>query len=158
MPSITPFLWFDNQAEEAAQFYLSVFRDGKILSETRYGSAGPGPEGSIMTIQFELQGQQFTALNGGPHFKFNEAVSFVVRCETQAEIDYFWEALSDGGSKSQCGWLKDRYGVSWQIVPSYLLERITTGDPAKAEKMKAAMLRMRKLDTSVLQTAYEGAI
>src|ERR1700758_2309954 len=120
MPRITPFLWFDTQAEEAARFYVSIFRNSKIVNVARYGEAGPGPKGSVMTVDFELDGQEFIALNGGPHFKFTEAVSFVVNCDTQQEVDEFWEKLSAGGQQIQCGWLKDKYGLSWQIVPTVL--------------------------------------
>jgi len=122
MSKITPFLWFDHQAEEAAKFYTSIFKKSKIGTISRYGEAGPGPKGSVMTVAFNIEGQEFVALNGGPYFAFTEAISFVVDCKTQAEVDYFWDKLSEGGEKSRCGWLKDKYGLSWQIVPSGLVE------------------------------------
>jgi len=148
MPRITPFLWFDNNAEEAMDFYIAVFKGSKRLDVKRYGDAGPGPKGSVMTASFELDGQRFIALNGGPIFKFTEAVSFVVDCETQDEIDYYWNALTaDGGSESQCGWLKDRFGLSWQIVPKDIAALIST--PAAMQ----AMLKMKKLDIATLKAA-----
>jgi predicted 3-demethylubiquinone-9 3-methyltransferase (glyoxalase superfamily) len=152
----TPFLWFDNNAEEAMNFYISVFKDSKILSVTRYGEAGPGPKGSVMTGKFQLAGQEFTALNGGPHFKFTEAISFVVNCETQEEVDEFWEKLVEGGEESQCGWLKDKYGVSWQIVPTILVEMLQDKDPEKSQRVMKAMLQMVKIDIKTLKQAYEG--
>jgi predicted 3-demethylubiquinone-9 3-methyltransferase (glyoxalase superfamily) len=154
MQSITPFLWFNDNAEEAANFYLSVFKDGKISKVARYGEAGPGPAGSVMTIEFELRGQRFLGLNGGPHFKFTEAVSFVVSCETQQEIDDYWEKLSAGGSKSQCGWLKDRFGLSWQVVPSVLGDLATAKDAKKSQSMMKAMMTMTKLDIAQLKKAF----
>lgn len=157
MPSITPFLWFDDQAEEAVNFYLSIFDDAKVLTQARYGEVGPGPEGSIMTIEFELQGQKLVALNGGPHFTFNEAVSFVVNCETGEELDHYWEKLSEGGEQSHCGWLKDKFGVSWQVVPTLLHRLISDANQEKAQMVMAAMLQMRKLDMAGLQTAYDDA-
>jgi predicted 3-demethylubiquinone-9 3-methyltransferase (glyoxalase superfamily) len=153
---ITPFLWFDDKAEEAAALYVSVFDDGEIVHVARYGEAGPGTAGSVMTVTFELEGQRFIALNGGPHFKFTEAVSFVVDCETQDEVDRFWEQLSEGGEKSQCGWLKDRYGLSWQIVPAVLDELIADEDPEKARRATEAMLKMQKLDIAELKRAHAG--
>jgi predicted 3-demethylubiquinone-9 3-methyltransferase (glyoxalase superfamily) len=156
MQKITPFLWFDNQAEEAAEFYTSVFQNSRILNVTRYGEPGPGPEGSVMTVAFELDGQEFTALNGGPVFKFTEAISFVVDCQSQEEVDFLWETLSEDGEKGQCGWLKDRYGVSWQIVPTVLDELLSDPDPEKARRVNEAMLQMTKLDIPALQKAYEG--
>jgi predicted 3-demethylubiquinone-9 3-methyltransferase (glyoxalase superfamily) len=153
MQSITPFLWFNDNAEEAAKFYLSVFKDGKIGKVARYGEAGPGPAGSVMTIEFELRGQHFIGLNGGPHFKFTEAVSFAVSCETQQEIDDYWEKLSAGGSKSQCGWLKDKFGLSWQIVPSILGELATAKDAKKTQNMMKSMMTMTKLDIAQLKKA-----
>lgn len=126
MQKITPFLWFDNQAEEAMNFYVSIFKNSKALRLLRYGDAGPGPKGSVMTAEFQLEGQEFVALNGGPQFKFTEAISFVVNCETQEEVDYFWEKLSEGGAKSRCGWLEDKFGLSWQIVPTVLVEMYRT--------------------------------
>src|SRR2546421_7717519 len=147
MQKITPFLWYDDKAEEAANFYVSIFKNSKVLSLTRYGEAGPGPKGSVLTAAFELDGQKFVALNGGPHFKFTEAVSFVVNCETQEEVDYFWEKLTaDGGAESQCGWLKDKYGLSWQIVPTILPELFKNKDPEKTQRVMKAMLQMKKID------------
>jgi predicted 3-demethylubiquinone-9 3-methyltransferase (glyoxalase superfamily) len=155
MQKITPFLWFDNQAEEAANFYVSVFKDGKIKQIARYGDAGPGPKGSVMVVDFEINGQEFTALNGGPTFKLSEAVSFVVHCKTQDEVDYYWEKLSaDGGAPNQCGWLKDKYGLSWQITPDVLLELINDPDPAKANRVFSAMLTMGKIDIAKLREAH----
>jgi predicted 3-demethylubiquinone-9 3-methyltransferase (glyoxalase superfamily) len=133
MQKISPFLWFDNHAEEAMNHYVSIFKNSKVGSVTRYGDAGPGPKGSVMTASFELEGQQFTALNGGPQFKFTEAVSFVVSCETQEEVDEFWGKLSEGGQTQQCGWLKDKFGLSWQIVPSVLIEMMKDPDPQKSQ-------------------------
>jgi predicted 3-demethylubiquinone-9 3-methyltransferase (glyoxalase superfamily) len=155
---ITPFLWFDNQAEEAANFYVSIFKNSKLGKIVRYGEAGPGPEGSVMTVAFELEGQQFTALNGGPHFKFAEAVSFVVDCTSQAEVDYFWDKLTAGGGQpSQCGWLKDKYGLSWQITPRILIEFITDADQAKSQRVFRAMLRMTKIDIAKLAKLQQAA-
>ena len=155
MQKITPFLWFDDQAEEAVKFYTSLFKDSKIGQVSRYGEAGPGPAGKVMLIAFELAGQAFTALNGGPEFKFTEAVSFYVNCETQAEVDQLWEKLTDGGEESQCGWLKDKFGLSWQIVPSTLGNYIAGPDPAGAQRAMQAMLKMKKLDIAKLKQAYE---
>ncbi len=153
---ITPFFWYDNQAEEAMNFYVSIFKNSRVLGITRYGKSGPGPEGSVLTAAFELEGQKFTALNGGPRFKFNESVSFVVNCETQEEIDYFWEKLSsDGGQESQCGWLKDKFGLSWQVVPTILPELITSKDPKKSERVMQAIMQMKKLDLAKLKQAAE---
>jgi predicted 3-demethylubiquinone-9 3-methyltransferase (glyoxalase superfamily) len=156
MKGITPFLWFDNQAEEAMNFYVSIFRDSKVLGVTRYGDAGPGPKGSVMTAAFEIEGQKFTALNGGPLFKFTEAVSFVVNCETQEEVDHYWKKLSAGGQEVQCGWLKDKYGLSWQIVPTILPELMLSGDPRKANRVMQALMQMKKLDIAALKRAAEG--
>jgi len=156
MQKISPFLWFDNQAEEAANFYVSVFKNGKIKKIARYGEAGPGPKGSVMTVAFELDGQEFTALNGGPQFKFNEAVSFVVRCATEAEVDDYWDKLSQGGQTQACGWLKDRFGLSWQVVPNALIELATDPDPAKSQRVMRAMMQMTKIDIATLRQAYEG--
>jgi predicted 3-demethylubiquinone-9 3-methyltransferase (glyoxalase superfamily) len=161
MPKITPFLWYDDRAEEAANFYCSIFRNSKVGKITRYEGSGAQasgrPEGTVMTVAFELDGQKFTALNGGPHFKFTEAVSFVVNCETQEEVDYFWEKLTaDGGKESQCGWLKDKYGLSWQIVPAILIELLQDKDAAKAQRVMSAMLQMKKIDIATLQQAAEG--
>jgi len=153
---ITPFLWYDNQAEEAANFYVSIFKNSRILGVTRYGKSGPGPEGTVLTAAFKLEGQKFTALNGGPRFTFNESVSFVVNCETQEEIDYFWEKLSsDGGQESQCGWLKDKFGLSWQVVPTILPELITSKDAKKSERVMQALMQMKKLDLAKLKQAGE---
>lgn len=155
-PKITPFLWFDNNAEEAANFYVSIFPNSRILSANRYGAAGPGPEGSVMTISFELQGQHFTALNGGPVFKLNEAFSLFVNCETQQEVDELWQKLSAGGGPGQCGWLKDKFGLSWQIIPSALPRMLGDKDPAKSQRVMQAMLKMKKIDVEALQRAYDG--
>src|SRR5262245_47243010 len=155
MPKITPFLWFDNNAEEAVNFYTSVFPNSKITRMVRYGDAGPGPKGSVMTASFELDGQSFTALNGGPHFKFSEAISFVVHCKTQDEVDTYWSKLSAGGQESQCGWLKDKFGLSWQIVPTVLPELLADKDPAKARRVMEAMLQMKKIDIEALKHAQE---
>jgi predicted 3-demethylubiquinone-9 3-methyltransferase (glyoxalase superfamily) len=156
MQKITPFLWFDNNAEEAMNFYISIFKNSKILGVSRYGEAGPGPKGTVMTAKFQLDGQEFLALNGGPHFKFTEAISFLVNCETQEEVDEFWEKLSEGGEKSQCGWLKDKYGLSWQIVPTVLGELMQDKDPEKSQRVMRAMLQMNKIDIQTLKQAYEG--
>jgi predicted 3-demethylubiquinone-9 3-methyltransferase (glyoxalase superfamily) len=154
---ITPFLWFDGQAEEAANFYVSIFPNSKIGSTSRYGEAGPGPKGSVMTVAFNLDGLSFTALNGGPMFKFTEAISLVVHCETQAEVDHYWDKLSAGGQQVQCGWLKDKYGLSWQIVPNALIELAQDQDPAKSQRVMAAMMRMKKIDIAGLKAAYAAA-
>ena len=153
MRKITPCLWFDTEGEEAAKFYTSVFPNSKIVEITRYGSAGPRPEGTVMTVSFELDGQPFVALNGGPDFKFNEAVSFQVDCKTQEEVDSYWEQLSDGGEEGPCGWLKDRFGLSWQIVPTVLTELISDPDQEKAQRVMAAMLEMKKIDIGELERA-----
>ena len=156
---ITPFLWFDNNAEQAAQFYTSIFKNSKILNISRYGDAGPGPKGSVMVVSFQLEGQQFTALNGGPLFKFSEAFSFVVNCENQKEIDYFWNKLTaDGGRESECGWLKDKFGFSWQIVPTALGKLMGDKDPKKANRVMQALLQMKKLDIATLEEAAEGRV
>jgi predicted 3-demethylubiquinone-9 3-methyltransferase (glyoxalase superfamily) len=148
---ITPFLWFDNNAEEAMNFYISVFNNSKIITVTRYGDAGPGPKGSVLTAAFELEGQKFVALNGGPRFKFTEAISFVISCETQEEIDYFWDKLtSDGGQESMCGWLRDRFGLSWQVVPAEI-GSLLTGE--KSNQVMQALMQMKKLDLSTLRKA-----
>ena len=156
MQKITPFLWFDHQAEEAANFYVSVFKNSKILDISRYGEGGPGPEGTVMTVTFQLNGQEFTALNGGPIFKFTEAISFFVHCETQEEVDELWEKLSEGGEEGQCGWLKDKYGVSWQIIPAALMEMLQDKDPEKSKRVMEAMLQMRRIDIKALRRAYEA--
>ena len=155
MPKITPFLWFSDNAEEAVKLYTSVFKNSKILATTRYGEAGPGPKGSVMTIAFELEGQKFTALNGGPIYKFTEAISFVVDCTTQEEVDRYWEKLSAGGQPQQCGWLKDKFGLSWQIVPRILIELLTDKDAAKAKRVMKAMMKMNKIDIDKLKQAAE---
>lgn len=152
---ITPFLWFDSQAEEAAKFYVSIFNDSKITNISHYGEGAPVPAGTVMTVAFEIEGQQFTSLNGGPLFSFSEAISFVVHCKTQEEIDHYWEKLTDGGEESQCGWLKDKYGVSWQVVPDKLMELLNHPDAAKAQRVTQAMLQMVKLDLNVLQEAAD---
>ena len=153
MQKITPFLWFNDQAEEAVHFYTSIFKNSRILAETRYTEGGMGPKGTIMTIEFELEGQRFTALNGGPQFRFTEAVSFVVKCKNQEEIDFFWEKLSQDGSDQQCGWLKDKFGVSWQIVPENIAELMTQRDPEKGKRVMKALMQMKKLDIRKLQEA-----
>jgi predicted 3-demethylubiquinone-9 3-methyltransferase (glyoxalase superfamily) len=156
---ITPFLWFDDKAEEAAKFYTSIFKNSKIGNITRYDeeAAGPTgrPAGSVMTVDFQLGGQEFVALNGGPMFKFTEAISFVVNCENQEEVDYFWSTLSSGGEESRCGWLKDKFGLSWQVVPTVLIEMLTDQDTAKAKRVMHAMLQMDKIDIAVLKKAYD---
>ena len=156
MQKISPFLWFDSQAEEAAKFYVSVFGNSRILKTVRYGAAGPGPAGSVMTVVFELNGVQFTALNGGPLHRFSEAISFVVNCQSQAEVDTVWEKLSAGGQPDRCGWVKDRYGLSWQVVPSVLPVLLGDPDAAKAQRTMAAMLKMSKLDIAALEKAHAG--
>jgi predicted 3-demethylubiquinone-9 3-methyltransferase (glyoxalase superfamily) len=154
---ITPFLWFDSEAEEAANFYVSLFPNSKIEGVTRYGEASPGEPGSVMTVDFELNGQPFVALNGGPEFQFTEAISFLVHCETQEEVDNFWEKFSEGGEKGPCGWLRDRYGVSWQVVPTLLEELIRDPDPEKSQRVMKAMMEMGKIEIEPLRRAYEGA-
>jgi len=155
---ITPMLWFDTQAEDAALFYVSVFRDSRIITMSRYGKDSPGPEGSVMVASFELEGQRFTALNGGPAFTISEAVSFVVDCETQEEVDYYWDKLTDGGDDlaQRCGWLKDKFGVSWQIVPTALPDYVGGANPQGAQRAMQAMLKMKKLDIAALKRAYDG--
>ena len=153
MQKITPFLWFDNNAEEAVQFYTSIFKDSKILGTSRYGDAGPGPKGTVMTMKFELNGQEFIALNGGPHFKFTEAISFVVNCETQKEIDEYWAKLTAGGKEVQCGWLTDKYGLSWQIVPTVLGQLMQDKDPEKVKNVTQAFMKMVKMDIEALKQA-----
>lgn len=153
---ITTFLWFDNNAEEAAKFYVSVFKNSKILNTTRYGEAGPGPKGTVMTIDFELDGQRFTGLNGGPQFKFTEAISLVVHCKTQEEVDYFWEKLSEGGEKVECGWLKDKFGLFWQVTPDILLELLQDSDTQKSQRVMKAMMQMKKIDIEGLKRAAQG--
>jgi len=155
MQKITPFLWFDDKAEEAMNFYVSIFKNSKRGRVSRYGEAGPGPMGTVMVATFQLEGQDFIALNGGPHFKFTEAISLVVNCETQEEVDGFWEKLSEGGSRGQCGWLKDKYGLSWQIVPTALGELMSDPDPEKSKRVMQSMLQMKKLDIKGLRQAYQ---
>ena len=159
MQRISPFLWFDDKAEEAARFYTSIFKNSKIVNIARYGEAGAEvsgrPKGTVMTVTFQLEGQEFVALNGGPQFKFTEAISFVVNCQTQEEVDEYWEKLSDGGQEVQCGWLKDKYGLSWQIVPTILGEMLNDPDPKKAERVMKAMLQMKKIDIKGLKRVYE---
>ena len=153
MQKITPFLWFDNQAEEAMNFYVSIFKNSKVGSVTRYGDAGPGPKGSVMSVSFELDGQPFMALNGGPAFHFTEAISLFVSCENQQEVDELWGKLSEGGEKGRCGWLKDKYGLSWQIIPSGLLEALNNKDPERATRAMRAMLQMDKIDIERIRNA-----
>jgi predicted 3-demethylubiquinone-9 3-methyltransferase (glyoxalase superfamily) len=153
---ITPFLWFDKQAEEAANFYVSLFPNSKVLDVTRHGEAGPGEPGTVMTIDFELDGRPFVALNGGPEFKFTEAISFLINCESQEEIDELWEKLSEGGEKGPCGWLKDKYGVSWQVVPTLLDQMIRDPDAEKSQRVIRAMMEMGKIEIELLERAYEG--
>jgi predicted 3-demethylubiquinone-9 3-methyltransferase (glyoxalase superfamily) len=157
MQKVTTCLWFDNNAEEAVTFYTSLFKNSKVLEVARYGEAGPGPGDSVLTMRFQLDGVEIMALNGGPAFKFTEAISLSVDCESQAEVDELWEKLTaDGGEPSQCGWLKDRFGLSWQIVPRALIEMLGDPDPAKSKRVMEAMLKMTKIDTKVLQEAYAG--
>lgn len=152
---ITPFLWFDHQAEEAAAFYTSIFPNSEVVRVARCGKAGPGPVGSALTVEFKLQGQSFVALNGGPQFKFSEAISFLVNCQTQEEVDAYWEKLSAGGAQVECGWLKDKFGLSWQIVPTLLLKLLSDPDPEKSGRVIKAMMTMKKLDMRALQQAYD---
>ncbi|MEO8119960.1 MAG: VOC family protein [Rhodoferax sp.] len=154
MQKITPFLWFDNRAEEAMNFYTSIFKNSKVLTVTRYGDAGPGPKGTVMTASFLLDGQEFVALNGGPEYKFTPAISFVVNCESQQEVDDYWEQLGAGGREDQCAWLQDKFGVSWQIVPTILVKLLSDPDPIKAQRVMAAMMKMKKIDIAALKRAY----
>jgi predicted 3-demethylubiquinone-9 3-methyltransferase (glyoxalase superfamily) len=156
MQKITPFLWFDNQAEEAMNFYISVFENSKVLSVTRYGEEGPGAKGTVMNARFLIEGQEFVALNGGPQFTFSPAISLVVNCETQEEVDYFWEKLSEGGEEQGPGWIKDKYGVSWQVVPIVLGEMLNDQDPLKSQRVMKAMLQMDKIDIKTLMQAYNN--
>jgi predicted 3-demethylubiquinone-9 3-methyltransferase (glyoxalase superfamily) len=155
MQKITPFLWFDGKAEEAMNFYISIFKNSKVVSVHRYGDAGPGPKGTVMAATFQLEGQAFTALNGGPQFTFSPAISFFVSCQTQQEVDELWERLSEGGEKQNCGWLRDKYGVSWQIIPSALGEMLNDTDRIKANRVMKAMLQMHKIDIKGLKQAYD---
>ena len=154
---IMPFLWFDHQAEEAAGFYVAIFPNSKIGKVARYSDVGPGPAGSVMTVEFQLDGQSFVALNGGPIFKFTEAVSFVVNCQTQEEVDHYWARLAEGGAEVQCGWLKDKFGLSWQIVPTVLPQLLSGSDPARSKRVVQALMGMKKLDVRELQRAYDNA-
>jgi predicted 3-demethylubiquinone-9 3-methyltransferase (glyoxalase superfamily) len=156
MQKITPFLWFDGQAEEAMNFYTSIFKNSKVVSVHRHGEAGPWPKGTVMSAAFQLDGQDFMALNGGPHFTFSPAISFFVNCKTQEEVDELWDKLSAGGEKQRCGWLKDKYGVSWQIIPSALGELMNDPDPVKSARVMKAMLQMTKIDIAGLKRAHEG--
>jgi predicted 3-demethylubiquinone-9 3-methyltransferase (glyoxalase superfamily) len=162
MQKITPFLWFTNNAEEAAKFYTSIFKNSKIGRILRYDeetakvSQSGMPAGSVLTIEFEIEGQKFVALNGGPQFKFNESISFVVNCETQEEVDYFWEKLSEGGEKSRCGWLTDKFGLSWQVVPTVLIDMLHDKDPGKSQRVMEAVLQMDKIDINSAKQAYQG--
>ena len=154
MQKISPFLWFDGKAEEAVNFYVSIFKDSKILNISRYGEAGPGPKGTVMSATFQLQGQEFIALNGGPQFKFTPAISFFVRCQTQDEVDELWEKLSAGGRKDRCGWLTDKYGLSWQIIPDVLGKMLNDPDKEKSKRVMTAMLQMQKIEVKKLEQAY----
>ncbi len=156
MPRITTFMAYDDQAEEAAKFYISVFKNSRIRSVTRYGEAGPGPKGSVMTVAFELDGQEFVALNGGPHFKFTDGISLSVECGTQGEVDTYWERLSEGGEPGSCGWLKDKFGLYWQINPTTLSEMLSDPDPKKSKRVMEAMLKMKKISIESLKRAYKG--
>jgi len=156
MQRIVPFLWFDSNAEEAVNFYISIFKNSKILNIARYGDAGPGPKGTVMTMNFQLEGQDFMALNGGPYYAFSPAISFFVNCETQAEVDELWEKLTAGGSDVQCGWLRDKFGVSWQIIPRTLIELMQDKDPMKSQRVFKAMMGMIKIDIEGLKRAYRG--
>src|SRR2546422_188722 len=153
---ITTFLWFDGKAEEAARHYTSIFKNSKILSVTRYGDAGPGPRGSVMTVTFQLEGQEFIALNGGPQFKFTEAISLLVNCDTQKEVDELWSKLTGGGEEGPCGWLKDKFGLSWQIVPSALFKMIQDQDPGKSKRVMEAMFQMKNSEIGEMERAYRG--
>ncbi len=157
MQKITPFLWFDGRAEEAMKFYVSVFKNSKAGRVVRYGEAGPGPKGTVMTAVFQLDGQEFIALNGGPQFRFSQAVSFVVNCKTQKELDELWEKLSSGGQQQMCGWLKDKFGLSWQIVPTALPELLSDPDPAISQSVMKAMMQMKKIDIEGLKRAKQAA-
>ncbi len=158
MQKITPFLWFNDNAEEAMNFYVAIFKNSKIVSVSRYGAAGPGPKGQVMTGVFELEGQKFMVLNGGPHFKFTEAISLFVDCETQQEVDELWEKLSAGGEKSRCGWLKDKYGLSWQIVPEEMLSLLEDQTKENGKRAMVAMMKMKKIDLAAVKAAYDGKV
>jgi predicted 3-demethylubiquinone-9 3-methyltransferase (glyoxalase superfamily) len=155
MTRITPCLWFDTEGEEAATFYVSLFKNSRITDVSRYGEAGPRPAGTVMVVSFELDGQPFTALNGGPEFTFDEAISFQIDCQSQEEVDYYWGALTEGGEEGPCGWLKDRYGVSWQVVPSALIALIQDPDPGRSQRAMAAMMTMKKIDIAAVQAAAD---
>lgn len=157
MPTTTPCLWFDTQGEDAAAFYVSIFPNSRIVNVTRYGEAGPGPEGTAMTVEFELDGKRYTALNGGPQFTFNEAISFQIDCADQDEVDYYWSKLGEGGEEGPCGWLKDKYGLSWQVIPAALPKLTSDPDPAKSQAVMKAMLDMKKIVVADLQAAYDAA-
>jgi predicted 3-demethylubiquinone-9 3-methyltransferase (glyoxalase superfamily) len=157
VPRITPNLWFDTEAEEAARYYVSVFPNSEITDVTYYGDAGPGPAGTVLTVNFTLDGQELTAINGGPHFTFNEAISLLINCADQAEVDHYWATLTEGGEESQCGWLKDRYGLSWQVVPAGMEEVLGDPDPGRSQRAMQAMLGMKKLDVAALRAAADGA-
>jgi predicted 3-demethylubiquinone-9 3-methyltransferase (glyoxalase superfamily) len=157
MQKITPFLWFNGKAEEAMNFYVSVFRNSRVLGVTRYGDAGPGPKGTVMTANFQLNGQEFVALNGGPQFTFSPAISFVAHCETQQEVDEMWGKLSEGGREDQCGWVTDKYGVTWQVIPTALIQMLNDKDARKSKSVMQAMLQMKKIDIPTLKQAYDAA-
>ncbi|MFL6663961.1 MAG: VOC family protein [Rhizobacter sp.] len=157
MQKIIPFLWFNGQAEEAMNFYTSIFKNSKVLSVARYGDAGPGPKGSVMTAQFEVEGHQFVALNGGPQYTFTPAVSFLVNCTTQDEVDHLWDRLSAGGQEMPCGWVTDKFGLTWQVIPTLLPELLTGRDPQKAQRVMQAMLQMKKIDIAALRRAHDQA-
>lgn len=157
MPRITPNLWFDTQGQEAAEFYVSVFPNSEITNVTRYGEAGPGPAGTVLTVDFVLDGQEYTAINGGPQFTFTEAISLLVNCADQAEVDHYWTALSEGGAEVQCGWLKDRYGLSWQVCPVGMIELLNDRDPGRSQRAMEAMLGMTKIDLAAVHAAADGA-
>ena len=156
MQKITPFLWFDGKAEEAMNFYVSIFKNSKVVSVTRYGEAGPGPTGTVMSATFQLEGQEFYALNGGPQFTFTPAISLFINCKTQEEVDELWEKLSEGGRTDKCGWLQDKFGLSWQVIPTVLGELLRDKDPQKSKRVMQAMLKMTKIDIKKLKQAYEG--
>src|SRR5262245_27626580 len=158
MPNITPFLWFNDQAEEAMNFYVSIFKNSKVVAVTRYGDGGPGPKGSVMTASFQLDGQEFTALNGGRQFTFTPAISFVVHCETQKDVDEYWQKLGGVGPEQQCWWLSDKYGLSWQLVPKALTTMLQDSDPERKKRVMNALMKMQKLDVERLKQAYEGVV